>query len=82
MKLSTPQPEVCMWGVFKRYDYVHLNLLTSQYAKITPTRKLNPYAFMKEIGVVSRKFPPREMSYQHFREIFPSENNHVYSTLY
>ena len=26
---------------------------------------------MKEIGVVSWKLPPREMSYQHFREIFP-----------
>ena len=30
---------------------------------------------MKEIGVVSWKLPPREMSSQHFREIPP----HVYS---
>ena len=34
---------------------------------------------MKEIGVVSWKLPPREMSCQHFREIIPSENNHVNS---
>ena len=26
---------------------------------------------MKEIGVVSRKLPAREMSYQQFRDIFP-----------
>ena len=26
---------------------------------------------MKEIGEVSQKLPPREMSFQHFREIFP-----------
>ena len=34
---------------------------------------------MKEIEVVSWKLPPREMSCQHFREFFPSENNHDYS---
>ena len=34
---------------------------------------------MKEKGVVSWKLPPREMSCKYFREIFPSENNHVYS---
>ena len=31
---------------------------------------------MKEIGVISWKLPPHEMSCQHFRE-----NNHVYSML-
>ena len=36
---------------------------------------------MKEIGEVSWKLPPREMSWQYFRENFPSENNHVYSNL-
>ena len=28
---------------------------------------------MKEIGVVLGKLPPREMSYQHFHEIFPQQ---------
>ena len=41
------------------------------YAKITPMRKYNPHAFMKEIVVVSWKLPPRELSCQHFREIIP-----------
>ena len=36
---------------------------------------------MKEIGVISWKLPPREMSCQHFCEIFPSKNNHDYSTV-
>ena len=36
---------------------------------------------MKEKGVVSWKLPPREISCQRFCEIFPSENNHVYSNL-
>ena len=34
---------------------------------------------MKEIGVVSWKLPPREMSCQCFREIFPQRKYHVYS---
>ena len=34
---------------------------------------------MKEIRVASWKLPPREMSCHHFREISPSENNHVYN---
>ena len=34
---------------------------------------------MKEIGIVSWKLPPREMSCQHFCKFSPSENNYVYS---
>ena len=34
---------------------------------------------MNGMGVVLRKLPPREMACQHFQEIFPIENNHVYS---
>ena len=44
------------------------------FAKITPTQKIKPiclFQFLKEIGVVSWKLSPREMSCQCFREIFP-----------
>ena len=35
---------------------------------------------MKEIGVISWKLPPREMSCQRFsRDFPPAKNNHVYS---
>ena len=65
---------IFVWGLFRDFRAFVF------FAKIAHTRKLNPYIFMKEIGVVSWKFPPREMSYQHFREISPSENNQAYST--
>ena len=47
------------------------------FAKISLAGK--PIRLVKEIGEISWKLPPREKSCQHFREIFPSENNHVYS---
>ena len=34
---------------------------------------------MKEIGVVSWKLPPREMSANIFAKFTPCENNHIYS---
>ena len=64
--------EIFVWGNFRAFVF---------FAKITPTRKLNPFTFMKEIGVVLWKLPLREMSCQHFREIFPQRNNHVYSNV-
>ena len=64
--------QYCTRGNF-RVGVIHIFRTCVFFAKITPTGKLNPNAFMKEIGVVSWKFPPREMSYQHFHEIFPQQ---------
>ena len=43
----------------------------SSSLKLPPHENKNPYVFMKEMGVVSWKLPPREMSCKHFRDIFP-----------
>ena len=58
----TVNVEIFAWGNFRAFVF---------FAKITPTRKLNSHTFMKEIGKVSWKIPPREMPCQYFREIFP-----------
>ena len=51
------------------------------FALLFSSRKLPPRENKTHITLwlVSWKLPPREMSCKHFREISPSENNHVYS---
>ena len=49
--------EMFAWGLFTRFSRFFF------FSKIIPTRKYNPYAFMKEIEVVSWTLPLREMSF-------------------
>ena len=71
MEIDSKYFSYCKRGNFRVGVIFAFFALLVFFAKFTPTWKLNPYAFMKEIGVISWKLPPREMSCQHFREIFP-----------